>query len=104
MNAKANGKSRTASTRPERNKLVQEAQAERGAQARQHQAQLAGLKTKADQMRNLAIGASAVCHSDRHHGHHPGHPDLTEQAPMPLQSLNLLPELANLLDDLRTGR
>ena len=58
--AKAERQEQNRQHEAERNKLVQEAQAERGAQARQHQAQLASLKTKADQMRNLAIGASAV--------------------------------------------
>ena len=59
-NAKAEREEQNRQYEAERNKLVQEAQAERGSQASQHQAQLADLKAKADQMRNLAIGASAV--------------------------------------------
>ena len=46
--------------RQEQASLLENAKAEREEQARQHQAELASLKKKADQMRNIAIGASAV--------------------------------------------
>ena len=59
-NAKAEREEQNRQHQAERNKLMQEAKAEREEQARQHQAELTALKKKADQMRNLAIGASVV--------------------------------------------
>ena len=59
-NAKAEREEQNRQHQAERNKLMQEAKAEREKQARQHQAELTGLQKKAGQMRNVAIGTSAV--------------------------------------------